>query len=194
MRQNGISPINGNRGLDNRSGGFQSRNSNLPAAPGAHGFNQPSGNTARSNMETRGNFDSSRPGNSANSSPARESGNSNGGGWQKFSPMAPRSSSEQPTGRSSVGADQNRGSYGSSRGPSGYQGSRPGSYPGNQGRPSEGRSYGGSRPPLNMRQPIVTPRSYGGSPYGGRGYSGRSSSQLRRRKVGSELRWRALGT
>ena len=30
-----------------------------------------------------------------------------------------------------------------------------------------GLSGGSSRPPLNMRQPIVTPRSYGGGRYGG---------------------------
>ena len=63
---------------------------------------------------------------------------------------------------------ENRGSYGSSRG-----------YSGSEGRGAEGRGYGGSRPPLNMRQPIATPRSYG-SPYGGRGgypgYGGRAPS------------------
>ena len=113
--------------------------------------------------ETRGNSGSSatRPGNSSGSTTARESGSSNGG-WQKFSPMAPRSSSEsaRPAGsgeRTSMGRTEDRGSYGSSR---------------NSG--SAGRGYSGSsRPPLNMRQPIVTPRSYGGGPYANRGgYSG----------------------
>jgi hypothetical protein len=51
---------------------------------------------------------------------------------------------------------------------------------GSRGYNSQGQGYSGySRPPLNMRQPIVTPRSYGGggysggSPYGGNrgGYS-----------------------
>ncbi len=169
MRQSGVAPINGNRGTENRNSGFQSRNNSVRAEPGARTFNQ-SSDGGRSNMDARGNFNfgSTRPGSSANSSPAHESGPANSGGWQKFSPMAPRSSAEQPAGRSSGGAGEaRRGSYGSSRGASGYSGS--------QGRMSEGRGYGGSRPPLNMRQPIVTPRSYGGSPYGGRSYGGRSA-------------------
>ncbi|MGB8010852.1 MAG: FecR family protein, partial [Terriglobales bacterium] len=114
-----------------------------------------------------------RPGNSSNSTASRESG-SNNGGWQKFSPMTPRSSSSvsgesgragESAGRSSssMGGAENRGSYGSSRGSS------------SEGRSygSEGRGYGSgnygrsSRPTLNMRQPIVMPRSYGGGPYGG---------------------------
>src|SRR5271157_5302684 len=112
--------------------------------------------------ETRGNSGSSatRPGNSSGSTTARESGSSNGG-WQKFSPMAPRSSSESARpggsgGRPSMGRTEDRGSYGSSR---------------NSG--SAGRGYSGySRPPLNMRQPIVTPRSYGGGRYGSGPYGG----------------------
>jgi len=115
-------------------------------------------------------------GNSGGAMASRGSGSSNGGGWQKFSPMAPRSSSEAgrtgasgsresmgSQGRESMGREsgsaENRGSSGSSRG---Y---------GSEGRSygSAGRGYGGSsRPPLNMRQPIVTPRSYGGGgAYGG---------------------------
>ena len=75
------------------------------------------------------------------------------------------------------------------RGPSGYsRGSAPvsrgyssGYGSGSRGYNSQGQGYSGySRPPLNMRQPIVTPRSSGGggysggSPYGGNrgGYSG----------------------
>ena len=118
--------------------------------------------------ETRANANSGstpRSGNSGASTSARESGNSNGG-WQKFSPMPSRSSSEsiressrpgESSGRTSAGRTEDRGAYGSSR---------------NSG--SAGRGYSGSsRPPLNMRQPIVTPRSYGGGAYGGnRGYSG----------------------
>ncbi|MFZ0687304.1 MAG: DUF6600 domain-containing protein [Terriglobales bacterium] len=113
------------------------------------------------------------------SSTSRASGSSNGG-WQKFSPMSPRSSSEssraessrggEPGGRTSSMGGENRGSYGSSRG-SGAEG---------RGYSSEGRNFGGgsSRPQLNMRQPIVMPRSYGGGSYGGRSapsYGGRSA-------------------
>src|SRR5258708_27471548 len=53
---------------------------------------------------------------------------------------------------------------------------------GSRGYSSQGQGYSGSsRPPLNMRQPIVTPRSnggngYGSSPYGGN-HGGHSSRQ-----------------
>jgi hypothetical protein len=173
MRQNGISPINGNgnqRGIESRNGGIENRsndgrNNNARSAdPGAQGFNQPGQNTARSNAEVRSNpslGSGTRPGNTVNSGP-RESGNGNNGGWQKFSPMAPRSS-----------AEQNRGSYGSPRGSSGYPGSEGRS---SVGRGPEGRGYSGSRPPLNMRQPIVTPRSYGGRSGGYPGYGGGRSA------------------
>ena len=162
-------------------------------------------NNAVSRLETRGNSNwSSAPrAGTSGSAPARDSGNRSGG-WQKFSPM-PRSSSEpirpstrpeqsirpsesggrpslgRPTpdrpspsvdrpspGRPSMGRPEDRGSYSSPRGPS-SQG---------RGYSSEGRGYGGySRPPLNMRQPIVrqpsaAPRSYGGGAYGGGPYGG----------------------
>jgi hypothetical protein len=168
MRQNGISPINGNgnqRGNESRNNEGRSNNAR-PAEPGARGFNQSGENAARSNTETRSNPNLSsgtRLGSTANSAPARESGNANNGGWQKFSPMAPRSSAEQSAGRSATGGEPNRGPYGSPRGSSGYPG-------------SEGRGYSGSRPPLNMRQPIVTPRSYGGRSGGYPGYGGGRSA------------------
>jgi hypothetical protein len=106
-------------------------------------------------VESRGNSNvgsESRPGYSGGSTIARENGSGNSG-WQRFSPMAPRSSSPSESGRAgeSSARTENRGSYGSSRGSA-----------------SEGRGYGGySRPPLNMRQPIVRQRSYGGGAYGG---------------------------
>lgn len=176
MRQNGVSPINGNHGMESRNNGFQSGNNNARSLePGARGFNQSPANGARPNTETRGGYNSgsaSHPGSYAGSSPARESGSANNGGWQKFGPMAPRSSTEPSMGRSPSGPEnrggaENRGSYGSPRGSYGSPESQ-GRGPIAQG--PQGRSYEGSRPPLNMRQPIVTPRSYSGSPYGGRSY------------------------
>ena len=118
-----------------------------------------------SRPEPRGNSNwgsAPRPGNVTNSAPGRESGNS--GGWQRFSPMPQRPASEAARpgasgGRTYVGGTQNHGSYGSPRS----------SGPESRGYSSPSRSYGGgySRPPLNMRQPIVTPRSSGGGSYGG---------------------------
>src|SRR5713101_6859300 len=147
-------------------------------------------NNSMSRPQTRGNsnFGSApRPGTSG-SAPARDNGNS-GGGWQKFSPM-PRSSSEsiRPSTRSESIRPSESGGRPSLGRPTPDRPSmgrplpsRP-EVPLNQGRgySSEGRGYGGySRPPLNMRQPIVrqpsaAPRSYGGGPYGGNrgGYSG----------------------
>jgi len=97
-----------------------------------------------------------RPGNSGGSTSARE-GSSGNGGWQKFSPMPARSSSESTRSEStrsesartggsgrtgeSAGRNENRGSYGSS-----------------SGSASEGRGYGS--------------RGYGGSSHGGGGSHG----------------------
>jgi len=188
------------------------------AAGSTRGFDRPAQGSTSSST-SRGN------------SSVRQGGNSNGG-WQKFSPMTPRSSSSPTSGkggesmqrpsstqRPAAGAPQNRGgSYGSSRGSategrsysapsrsyeSNGAGGRSYSAPsrsydsyGSGGRSysSPSRSYGSggygasSRPPLNMRQPIVTPRggggysggpSYGGGhysapSYGGGGHSGSS--------------------
>jgi len=84
-------------------------------------------------------------------------------------PDRPSPSLDRPSpGRPSMGRPEDRGSYSSPRGPS-SQG---------RGYSSEGRGYSGySRPPLNMRQPIVrqpsaAPRSYGGGAYGGGPYGG----------------------
>jgi len=160
-------------------------------------------NNSVSRPETRSNSN-------LGSAPARNNGNSSGGGWQRFSPMPPRSSSQpthesmrpevnrpesirpsQPAGRpspsmgrtmdrpsmdrpsmdrQSIDRSGDRSPYGYSRSPApesrGYSsGSR------GYSSPSQGYS-GSSRPPLNMRQPIVTPRSYGGGGYGGSPYGG----------------------
>ncbi len=131
-----------------------SRESSRPGNSGSNnGFqrsNQGSERSSGRGAETRGNLNGGSAARPGNSTMARESGSS--GGWQKFSPMPSRSASESARANESsrasesAGRGENRGSYGSSRGSA-----------------SEGRGYGGSsRPPLNMRQPIVTPRSYGG--------------------------------
>jgi hypothetical protein len=195
MRQRGTSPFNGQGGgfgdrNESRLSSGDFRNNairNEGAAGGNHDgmrpnqtgsndgfrqFNSPSGpanQSSRPSPETRGNSNWGsvpRPGGPENS--GREGGGSNGG-WQKFSPMSPRPSSpsSEPANRGSFGGSENRGYNGG--------GQSRGSYP----SPSESRGYsrypgsqdrgygGGSRPALNMRQPIVTPRSYGGGYPGG---------------------------
>jgi hypothetical protein len=192
MRQNGVSPANGNQhGFENANNGARTGessfhndnarsgnvNSNAGNNEGARSFGQ--SENSRSTTDTRGNSNWGsvpRPGNSVSSEGGREGGgasNGSSGGWQKFTPMQPRSTAEQP-GRSfseNGGGAENRGINGSNGSPSRSYGS--------SGYGSEGRSYGsspyggGSRPSLSMRQPIVTPRSSGG--YGGYpGYGGRA--------------------
>jgi len=128
---------------------------------------------AERSLAMRGN---SNQGPAARPSGSTSSGNS--GGWQRFSPMPQRSSAE--SGRS---VDSGRSSESASRGAMGSPSmGRPSMGRPSTGRPEErgaysaprsagpSRSYGpesrgysgSSRPPLNMRQPIVTPRSYGG--------------------------------
>ncbi|MFY9676198.1 MAG: DUF6600 domain-containing protein [Terriglobales bacterium] len=195
MRQSGVSPAN--RGAGESRSGFGNGTSNRAGntqstARGSEpGFRGNEGTASRSMGEQRGNIAGesrgnesrgnmtaeSRGGNSIGSS-GREGGGASNGGWQKFSPMAPRSTSpsagaesgRSESGRPSSGmGSENRG-YGSSRG---YSGSEGRGYSG-----AEGRGYSGSRPTLNMRQPIATPRGYGGRGgypgYGGRapGYGG----------------------
>jgi hypothetical protein len=141
--------------------------------------------SADRSAETHGNSNSiARAGNSGGSTGAREGGSTNGA-WQKFSPMPARSSaesarsSESARSGESAGREDGRGSYGSSRGSAGEGRGYGSSGYGSGGYGSAGRGYGGSsRPPLNMRQPIMTQRSYGGGAYGGRSapsYSGRSA-------------------
>jgi hypothetical protein len=199
MRQNGVSPANGNQhGFENTNNARTGESNNARtgessfhsdnARPGTTNSNEGSrslgsGDSTRSTTDTHGNSNWGsvpKPGNSVSTEGGREGGGAannggNSGGWQKFTPMQPRSSTvEQSPSRSftSNGAE-NRGSYGSSSSgsPRSY-GSDPRSYGGSS---YGGGAYGGSRPSLSMRQPIVTPRSSGG--YGGYpGYGGRAPS------------------
>ncbi len=128
--------------------------------PGWRTFSPPSGssNTRAPAMNSaRGNFGQSESRGSNQSRPSLGAENQNRGSWQHFTPPSHQSQAQgQAYGR---GYAQSNGSE------RGY-------------RPSEqtyrgGYSNSNSRPPLNMRQPIVTPRaseSRGGY-YGGRSYS-----------------------
>ena len=189
MRQNGVSPANGSqRGFENTNNAARNGvssfhndnarpgnvNSSLNSNGGSRGFG--ANENTRSTSDPRGNSgwgSVPRPGNSVSAESGRESGGAvnnggNNGGWQKFTPMQPRSQTEQSPSRSFTGNGNNGAgnrSYGSS------------SYGSSRGYGSDTRSYGsspygGGRPSLSMRQPIVTPRSYGG--YGG-GYPGYGS-------------------
>jgi hypothetical protein len=166
-------------------------NNNAPAS-GWHRFGGPAGQSTPANSSqprTFGNRPSEsvtrggnstwnsapRPGNTSRNeqvAPAPRATNS-GGGWQKFTPMPPRSVSGEPVSRGSQneswrnsGATVNRGAQNESWRNASPRSSVPETR--NYGRSSDNNS----RPPLNMRQPIVTPResgrpAYGGAPYGG---------------------------
>jgi hypothetical protein len=109
---------------------------------------------------------------SGEGSHAGESASANRGEWKTFTPPSHSSESEVRAG----GAESS-----SSRGESGSYWNRTTSSSGSS-RSSGSSSYGGSaysRPQLNMRQPIVQPRSYGGyhaPSYGGGSHSAPSSA------------------
>jgi hypothetical protein len=157
---------------------FSARGATATASNG-RSLNSGSANTRSSNERSSGerssnersanersigsSHETARSGNSAGS----RGGGSSSGGWQKFSPMTPRSSSEPGRGESGR-ASESAGRASSSMGSAERGGAENrGSYGSSRSSASEGRGYGGSRPPLNMRQPIATPRSYGGGTYGG---------------------------
>src|SRR6202158_1125170 len=173
----------------NRQAGGFTGNGREVARPGNTSSNSGSQRSGQS-PETRGNSNSGsgpRPGNSGGSMSARATSSGNGGGWQKFSPMPQRSSSEstrgEPAGRPSMGGAENRGSYGSPRS----------SGPASRSYSPEGRGYSGSseftrgepagRPSMGGRETrgsYGSPRSSGPASRSyspeGRGYSGSSES------------------
>jgi hypothetical protein len=170
---------------------FSTRAAAAGAASG-RSFNNSASNASNGRSSNERSTASGRDaGRSGNSASARAGASS--GGWQKFSPMA-RSSSEsartsEAAGRGSANRSSDSRSMGSGENRSGESrgaqsrspyGSSRGAGPESRSYGSAGRGYGGgySRPPLNMRQPIVTPRSYGGGAYGGRssGYGGGRSA------------------
>ena len=126
---------------------------------------------------------SNRSGESNNSysrstqSPSNSRGNSGGGDYRPFS--SPRSGGQEPSNRGGFGGGSyDRGNYPSRTavpGPNGNHGYSPAPGGGYRGYPSgaaSARSY--SRPPLDMRQPIVGGHSSGG--FGGGGYHGGGGS------------------
>ena len=130
-------------------------------------FNPPS-HTQQSTM-SRG---SQAPGRTnQQGSQSRPSGND---AWHRFTPPSNNGARPQAQPRSNPGRPNNYSGYGSGRGESGYGNSpRGGSY-GNDSRGSYG-NYS-SRPQLNMRQPVVNQRSYGGPSRSYGGYYGRPNS------------------
>ena len=144
----------------------------------AHGFNQNGRGGQGGFGENRGSgFGGNR--NNVNSSSSIQSGRP---GWQKFSsPSGSSNRSGQGFGAENRGSENNtlHGGFGSARGSasgneSGNRGWQHYAPPTSSSRGGSSNSYNSySRPPLNMRQPIVTPRggsnsnaSRGSNPYG----------------------------
>jgi hypothetical protein len=161
---------------------FQQQTAHLQQSMQQSHFSPVSAGTRSTSLASRGTTTSGRESNSSASrsagSQAAESASSRGeanrGEWQTFSAPSRGNESE---GRSTSGAES------SARGEGGSYWSR--TAPSSSSSRSAGSSsYGGSaysRPQLNMRQPIVQPRSYGGyhaPSYGTShgGYSGGSHS------------------
>ena len=143
------------RGSVNNGGGWQ-RFSPMPA--------RPSSPTTREPMRP----EVTRPESSRPSQPAGRPSPSMGRTMDRPSMDRP-SMSRSPTDRSG-----DRSPYGYSRSPAPEsRGYSSGYGSGSRGYSSPSQGYSGSsRPPLNMRQPIVTPRSYGGGGYSGGPHGG----------------------
>ncbi len=183
--------------------------------PAWHSFSRPNGSTAGqsgesaapSTMRPSGSGAWNRTGDRVESAPAaRGIGQTSGGnsnGWHRFTP-----SSQSASGGESRGAQPqefgNRGSGSRVAQPprsapsegSGWQRFTPRSESGGSSSPSNNNSWrspssnGGGRPPLDLRQPVVTPRSssgqgdYGRGGYGRGSYSGSSSGGYSRPQGG----------
>src|ERR1700688_775535 len=160
----------GSRGFGNQPTGGNSRSFSPPnGSVRPQQSTQPSRSMpARMGEAAPGNRgqQSSASGYQANGNQAR--GNeSSGGGWQSFSPSRSSESAGRGGSSPSYSAQSQSGSYWNRTAPSASysRGSSP-----SGGYERGGSSSNSSRPQLNMRQPIVQPRSsgsYGGGSYGG---------------------------
>jgi len=170
-------PSDGNSRLQAPSNSQSSRSHAGPPSEGTHGgfkpFTPPSnnGNSNRSTMDnSRQSPQSSSPGFRGSSSAGSSADR---GGFRPFTPPSHGNAAE-PVGRSSNSSLSSRGSSGSS---GSYWSRTAPSTPSVRGGSSYGGSYGrssSSRPTLDMRQPIVQPRSSSRGSYGG--YPGSSRS------------------
>lgn len=157
QRQSGQTPAREtlqNRGGANASGAVQSGRGGWQTFSPSSGASNDRGSAVNS---ARGNFGQSESRGSNEGRPSLGGENQNRGSWEHFTPPSSRQSQAQSQGYGRGYSESN----GSTRG---YQPSE---------RSSGGGYYNsGSRPPLNMRQPIVTPRGDSRGGYsGGRGYN-----------------------
>jgi hypothetical protein len=160
-----------NSGRDGNNAGARS-GVNAPSSrtyPGFRPFTPPNSSNSR---PAPGNIRSDRPGNTGSngsrpseSSPNR--GEPNRSEWKPFTP--PSHGTAEPAGRG-IGGNPGQGS---SRGNDSYWNRTAPSSPSESRGAVYGRSdRGSSRPPLDMRQPVVQPRSSGGYPGRSGGYPG----------------------
>jgi len=138
---------------------------------GWHKFSEPGGQGERRNTGPSGQSRETRPAAPATTAPARsEPSPDRGAGWRHFEPQSQpvetpgrAVSPERPSERWTPASPSSE-----SRGPGSSREYRAPAY---RGEPAPS-----SRPPLNLRQPIVTPRSSGGPSGGHGGYSAPSHS------------------
>jgi len=108
---------------------------------------------------------------------ARPESSANDGSWRRFTPQPPSTMQSSPD---SMNRDRVNGNRVERVSPSRGQMARPERESGAWRSPSQPSSQGYSRPPLEMRQPIMTPRvseGSGGPSRGGGGYGGGSHPQ-----------------
>ena len=165
---NGGNAVRTQGGFSQNGNGIRANSPAQSSRPGWHTFTPPSsanrgGNNAqnfggnRGAVENRGSFDNRSAGQNrapaTNGGAAQNRGANNNGGWQHFTPPS-QAQNERNFSRPNSGPSRNSESPQSSR----------------------GGSNSSSRPALNMRQPVVTPR--GGSNYenGGQSRGGYYSS------------------
>jgi Family of unknown function (DUF6600)/FecR protein len=165
------------QGTPANRGGFGS--SQATGRPGWHTFTPQSGRVNASgrlgsNNSTRGSFAAPSQGSVANRGAGHGSSQATGrAGWHTFTPPQSGTMSRSNRGFASGSASNNR-AFSSPRAQAGGNQNGWNHFtPQSPGRGSSSPRGNGSysRPPLNMRQPIVTPRggssSHGRSPYGG---------------------------
>lgn len=173
---NSGSTTSGRENHDN-GGGWQrfsqmpSHSQSEPSRSGNGGSSPALGRPVPAGSENRGTYGDR----GANGSPygSGRSSASEGRGYSSPSYNSPSHNSPSYSSPSHSSPSHNSPSYGSPGYGSPSYGSPSYSSPSRGGYGSDGRGYSGSsRPTLNMRQPIVTQRSYGGGSYGGSSYGG----------------------
>ncbi len=169
MQQSHFNPVTaGSRGTGSAEtrGAASAASSGRPSPGAASGTRETNNSAARSTGPPATNENANRGSTSSGSRTDQSSasrGEPNRGEWKTFTPPSRSTGGETASRGGSASETSNRSASG------GYWNRTAPTSNNSRGYSSGGYSGGSSRPQLNMRQPIVQPRSYGG--YGGYGGS-----------------------